>query len=256
MIGMRFFVAAIATFPLMASAAAQAEETKMQKDMQMVAPALEKYTQERLLGEVWKRPGLPARDRSVVTLAALIARNQTIEMASYLNLALDDGVKPREISEIITHLAFYSGWANAMSAVAVAKDVFAARGIGADQLPATSPPLLPLNEAAEADRTTRVGQQFGAVAPGVVQYTTDILFRDLWLRPDLAPRDRSLVTISALIAAGQVAQIPYHLNRAMDNGLTQSQAAEVLTHLAFYVGWPNVFSALPVVKEVFEKRPH
>jgi 4-carboxymuconolactone decarboxylase len=256
MIGMRFFAAAIATFSLMASAAAQAEETKMQKDMQMVAPALEKYTQERLLGEVWKRPGLPARDRSVVTLAALIARNQTIEMASYLNLALDDGVKPREISEIITHLAFYSGWANAMAAVAVAKDVFAARGIGADQLPATSPPLLPLNEAAEEDRATRVGQQFGPVAPGVVQYTTDILFRDLWLRPDLAPRDRSLVTVSALISAGQVAQIPYHLNRAMDNGLTQSQAAEVLTHLAFYVGWPNVFSALPVVKEVFEKRPH
>ena len=228
----------------------------MQTDMQMVAPALEKYTQDRLLGEVWKRPGLSARDRSIVTLAALIARDQTIEMAFYLNLALDNGVKPREISEIITHLAFYSGWANAMSAVAVAKDVFAARGIGADQLPAASPTLLPLNEAAEADRAARVGQQFGEVAPGVVQYTTDILFRDLWLRPDLAPRDRSLVTVSALIASGQVAQIPYHLNRAMDNGLTQPQAAEVITHLAFYVGWPNAMSALPVAKDVFEKRPH
>ena len=65
---------------------------------------------------------------------------------------------------------------------------------------------------------------------------------------DLAPRDRSLVTVSALIASGQVAQIPYHLNRAMDNGLTREQAGEVLTHLAFYVGWPNVFSALPVAK--------
>jgi 4-carboxymuconolactone decarboxylase len=255
MIGMSFFAAAIVTFSLMASAATQAEETKMQKDMQMVAPALEKYTQDRLLGEVWKRPGLAARDRSIVTLAALIARDQTIGMAFYLNLALDNGVKPREISEIITHLAFYAGWANAMSAVAAAKDVFAARAIGADQLPAASPPLLPLNEAAEADRAARVGQQFGEVAPGVVQYTTDILFRELWLRPDLAPRDRSLVTVSALIASGQVAQIPYHLNRAMDNGLTQSQAAEVLTHLVFYVGWPNVFSALPVAKEVFEKRP-
>jgi 4-carboxymuconolactone decarboxylase len=256
MIGMRFFAAAIVTFSLMASAAAQAEDTKMRNDMQMVAPALDKYTQDRLLGEVWKRPGLSARDRSIVTLAALIARNQTIEMGFYLNLALDNGVKPSEISEIITHLAFYSGWANAMSAVAVAKDVFAARGIGADQLPAASPPLLPLNEAAEADRAARVGQQFGEVAPGVVHYTTDILFRDLWLRPDLAPRDRSLVTVSALIASGQVAQIPYHLNRAMDNGLTRSQAAEAITHLAFYVGWPNAMSALPVAKDVFEKRPH
>ena len=95
-------------------------------------------------------------------------------------------------------------------------------------------------------------QQFGKVAPGIVHYTTDVLFRDLWLRPDLAPRDRSLVTVSALIASGQVAQITYHLNRAMDNGLTQEQAGEVVTHLAFYAGWPNAFSALPVVKDVFE----
>ena len=74
------------------------------------------------------------------------------------------------------------------------------------------------------------------------------------ISPGLAPRDRSLVTVSALIASGQVAQIPYHLNRAMDNGLTRAQAAEVITHLAFYAGWPNAFSALPVVKDVVEKR--
>jgi 4-carboxymuconolactone decarboxylase len=251
---MKLLTAAIATLSLMASSPGHAEGTKMQEDMRMVAPALEKYTQGTLLGEVWKRPGLSARDRSIVTLAALVARNQTIEMPFYLNLALDNGVKPREISEIITHLAFYSGWANAMSAVVVAKDVFVGRKIRSDQLPAASPSLLRLDEAAEAQRATRVEQQFGAVVPGVVQYTTDVLFRDLWLRPDLAPRDRSLITVSALIATGQVAQMPYHLNRAMDNGLTQLQAAEAITHLAFYVGWPNAFSALPVAKEVFEKR--
>jgi 4-carboxymuconolactone decarboxylase len=77
----------------------------------------------------------------------------------------------------------------------------------------------------------------------------------LWLRPDLAPRDRSLVTISSLIALGQVAQLTSHLNLGMDNGLTQPEAAEVIAHLAFYVGWPNAFSALPVAKDVFEKRP-
>ena len=92
------------------------------------------------------------------------------------------------------------------------------------------------------------------MAPGIVQYTTDVLFRDLWLRPDLAPRDRSLVTVTALIANGQAAQIPYHLNRAMDSGLTQEQAAEVITQLAFYAGWPNAFSATAVAKDVFEKR--
>jgi 4-carboxymuconolactone decarboxylase len=224
-------------------------------DITIVAPALGKYAHGPL-ADLWKRPGLTPRDRSIVTIAALIARNQTIEMPYYFNLALDNGVKPREISEIITHLAFYSGWANAMSAVAVAKDVFADRKIGADQLPPASPAPLPLDNVAEAKRAAAVEQQFGNVAPGIVQYTTDVLFRDLWLRPDLAPRDRSLVTVSALIANGQVAQIAYHFNRAMDNGLTQTQAAEVVTHLAFYAGWPNAFSALPVVKDVFERRPH
>jgi len=62
------------------------------------------------------------------------------------------------------------------------------------------------------------------------------------------------VTVSALVASGQVAQISYHLNRAMDYGLTQAEASEALTQLAFYAGWPNVFSALPVVKDVFAKR--
>src|SRR6266403_3054760 len=142
-----------------------------------------------------------------------------------------------------------------ISAVAVVKDVFAQRGIKAEELLAASPKPLPLDEAAEAQRASRNEQQFGTVAPGVLQYTTEVLFRDLWLRPDLASRDRSLVTVSALIASGQVAQITYHLNRAMDNGLTQEQAGEVVTHLAFYAGWPNAFSALPVLKDVFEKRP-
>src|SRR2546421_3250133 len=254
---MKLVAATLASICLIASASAQTEVGPMRapNDIRTVAPALEKYTQERLLGDVWKRPGLSPRDRSIVTLAALIARQQTIEMPYYFNVALDNGVKPREVSEIITHLAFYSGWANAVSAVAAAKEIFAQRQIGTDQLPAASPQLLALDQAAEAQRAARVGKQFGEVAPGIVQYTTDVLFRDLWLRPDLAPRDRSLVTVSALIASGQVAQIPYHLNKAMDNGLTRAQASEVITHLAFYVGWPNAFSALPVVKDVFEKRP-
>ena len=226
------------------------------EDIRKVSPALERYTRNAIGEGLWKRPGLSARDRAIVTVAALIARNQSIGMLHYFNLALDNGVKPSELSEVITHLAFYSGWSNAFAAVAIAKDIFEQRGIGLDQLPPESPELLPLNEAAEAERASRVQQDIGHVAPGVVQYTTDLLFRELWLRPALAPRDRSLITVSALIAAGQSAQITYHLNRAMDNGLTKAEASEVLTHLAFYAGWPNVFSALPIVKALFEKRPN
>ena len=89
------------------------------------------------------RPGLSPRDRSIVTLAALIARDQTVELPYYLGLALDNGVKPAEVSEIITHLAFYTGWANAMDAIPAAKEVFKSRNIGADQLPPASGQQLP-----------------------------------------------------------------------------------------------------------------
>ncbi len=175
-------------------------------------------------------------------------------MPSNLNLALDNGVKASELSEIITHLAFYSGWANAIAAVAIAKAVFGARGITADQIPEESPTPLPLDEQADAQRASSVAQNIGPVSQGVVDYTNGVLFKDLWLRPGLAPRDRSLVTVTALIASGQVAQITYHLGRAMDAGLTKDQASEVLTQLTFYAGWPNVMSAVPVAKDVFEKR--
>jgi 4-carboxymuconolactone decarboxylase len=191
----------------------------------------------------------------VATLAALVVRNQTIELPRYLGLALDTGVTAAEISELITHLAFYAGLANAMAAVVAANDMFRDRGIDTDQLPAAAPSLLPLDQAAEDQRATRVQQDVGPVSEGLVHYTGELLFRDLWLRPDLAPRDRSLVAVSALIACGQGAQVSYHLNRAMDNGLTRVEASELLTHLAFYAGWPNAMSAVPVVKGVFDSRP-
>ncbi|WP_409521248.1 carboxymuconolactone decarboxylase family protein [Leclercia sp.] len=219
-----------------------------------VAPAMAAYSERFIEKDLWNRPELSRRDRSLVTIVALISRNDTAELPHYLNVALDSGVTPTEISETITHLAFYAGWPNATSAALVARHVFAQRHIETASLPDEKVVLLPLDQEKETQRATLVESNFGKVAPGVVKYTTEALFLDLWLRPGLAPRDRSLVTVSALVTAGQVAQVPYHLNRAMDNGLTQTQASEVLTQLAFVAGWPNIFSALPVFKEVFAGR--
>jgi 4-carboxymuconolactone decarboxylase len=87
------------------------------EDVSRVSPALAHYTRTAIQEGVWKRPALSARDRSIVTAAALIARNQTIGMLHYFNIALDNDVKPGELSEIITHLAFYCGWPNALGAV-------------------------------------------------------------------------------------------------------------------------------------------
>lgn len=217
-------------------------------------PALAMYSENTLAKNLWTRSEFSPRDRSIVTLAVVVSRHHGAEHAHQISLALDNGVKPAEIAEIITHLAFYSGWGNATAADLAAEQVFRQRGIDISSLPGRDITPLPLNQQAEDQRAQHVSSNFAAVSPGVVQFTTDAVFNDLWLRPDLAPRDRSLVTVSALVANGQVAQITFHLNKAMDNGLTQSQAGEALTQLAFYAGWPNVFSALPVFKQVFESR--
>jgi len=256
---MKLLVAAVLSCTLAGASAGHAQAPPSQPEtggLQAVSPALHRYEQETVFGNLWRRPDLSPRDRGIVTLAALITRNQTGELPRYLALALDSGVTPGEVSELVTHLAFYAGWGNAMAAIPAVRQVFAARGIGAEQLPAARPELLPLDEAREAQRAALVAQTVRSTAPGLDQFTTETLFRDVWLRPGLAPRDRSLVTVSALIAAGHVAQLPFHLNRAMDHGLTRAQASEVVAHLAFYAGWPNAFSAVPVVKTVLDGRPN
>lgn len=235
-------------------AAAQDVGTTLPSAVGRVAPALEAYSTGDLFGRVWQENDLSVRDRALVTFAALLTRHETEEMERFVALALDAGVTPSEISETITHLAFYTGWGNATAAAGAAAPVFEARGIAIAELPGSNPDLLPLDEKAEAARQKFVSETYGAVSQGVVDNTEKMLFLDLWRRPDLAPRDRSMVTVAALIAAGQPEQMTFHLNRAMDNGLTKEEASAMLSHLTFYAGWPKVFSALPVAKKVFESR--
>ncbi len=98
------------------------------------------------------------------------------------------------------------------------------------------------------------GKNVGPKSPGLVKFTADPLFLDLWQRPALKLRDRSLITVSVLIASGQSAQISYHLNRSMDNGLSAEEAGEVITLAASYAGRPNAFTATPVIGEVLRNQ--
>ena len=165
------------------------------EDVRAVSPALEHYTKGVLFDGLCQRPELSPRDRSIVTVAALIARIQTIEMPYHFALALDNGVKPSELSEIITHPAFYSGCANAMSAVAVAKDIFHQREIGINQLPPAKDKLLPLNEDAERQRATQVSANFEPV-DGPINDDIDEACREKYknspyLQPMISGRSRS-----------------------------------------------------------------
>ena len=94
----------------------------------------------------------------------------------------------------------------------------------------------------------------GDIAPKLAQITDDVLFGDVWQRPGLSQRDRSIATVSALIALNRQDQLPFHLRRALDNGISKDELVEAMTHLAFYCGWPNSMSALRIAREEFAKR--
>jgi 4-carboxymuconolactone decarboxylase len=105
-----------------------------------------------------------------------------------------------------------------------------------------------------AQAPTRAQQLVGNVAPKLAELTDDVLFGDVWARPQLSRRDRSLVTVSALVAMNRPDQLRSHLALAKQNGVTEEELAEAITHLAFYAGWPGAMSAAGVAKEVFQKK--
>lgn len=92
------------------------------------------------------------------------------------------------------------------------------------------------------------------VAPKMAELSANVLFGDVWERPELSKRDRSLITVATLVALYRTDQLRCHINRALDNGVTKEEIGEVITHIAFYAGWPTAANAVRVAKEVFDSR--
>jgi 4-carboxymuconolactone decarboxylase len=94
---------------------------------------------------------------------------------------------------------------------------------------------------------------YASIAPALGDYTDNVLFGDLWKRPGLSPRDRSLVTVATLVALYRTNELPFHLKKALENGVTKIELIELITHLAFYSGWPTANTAVTIAKKVFEE---
>jgi 4-carboxymuconolactone decarboxylase len=103
------------------------------------------------------------------------------------------------------------------------------------------------------DTPTNARKNFGDIAPHLADITDKVLFGDVWSDATLSPRDRSLVTISSLIALYRANEMPFHLKRALENGVTRDEIIETITHLAFYAGWPPAMTALQIARKVFEE---
>lgn len=207
---------------------------------QKLVPGMADYTDHVLFGDVWLRPGLAPRDRSLITITTLIATGRSAQLQNHLGRALDNGVTPVEASGVLTHLAVYSGWPLAVSSLDVYDKVFTARGASLINAPAKQA------AAAPAIRS-QVGADTAAMAPKFAELTNSLVRGDLWQRTDLSSRDRSLVTIVALIAMNEMDRLSDEIGRGHANGLTGTEISETLTHLAFYVGWPRAERAIAIV---------
>lgn len=214
---------------------------------QRLVPGMAKYTDEVLFGEIWPGEGLSPRDRSLAVISVLIATSKPAQLRGHLGRALDNGVTPVEASGVLTHLAIYSGWPNAVSALEVYDGVYTERNIDFTALQAELQRLSPASSGAEAAEA--ITAQFGAVAPKFADLTNRVVFGDLWTRSDLSVRDRSLVTIAVLTATGDIDLLEPYLRLGVEAGLTRDEIVEALTHLAFYAGLGKATRALTVVTQ-------
>lgn len=210
------------------------------------APYLGQVRNEVLFGDIWERPGLSKRDRSLVTIAVNQAQYTTEEIRLHVERGLDNGLTQNEIAELIAHVLVYSGFPTGVNAARAATEVFRARG-----LPAQPAGSTPRNR--EPVAPPEYPNAFPA-SPYLTALLNDFVYGELWERPDLSKRDRSLATIAVAQTMNASSELRSHLGRALDNGVTQEEIAEVITHVAFYAGFPSAMSASRVAAALFETR--
>ena len=210
------------------------------------APYLGQIRNSYLYGDIWERPGLSARDRSLITVAVNQSLYATNELRLHMGRALDNGVTQTEISEIISHVLSYSGFPTGVNAARVAAEVFEERGLPASP-PDASPRQPPVNPEAE----------FPGAFPGT-PYLRDLLnqvvYAETWERAELSPRDRSLITVAVGTALYASSEVRHHVGRALDNGVTPDEIGEIIAHVAFYSGFPTAVNAARVAEEVMATR--
>jgi 4-carboxymuconolactone decarboxylase len=251
---MHLFVVAALSFaglsfgsPFNAKAAAQQADVPAvpSPDLYAGSPYLRELRNSLVYGEVWERSYLSKRDRSLITIAVLQALARE-ELAIHIPRGLDNGLTPEEISEIILHVTFYAGWPTGVQASLTAAEAFEARGLTLGDLPRAP--------ALEAEVTTPGGLSDAyAAVPRLGALRNSLLYGDVWERPLLSKRDRSLITIAVLQALARE-ELAIHIPRGLDNGLTPEEISEIILHVTFYAGWPTGVQASLTAAEAFEAR--
>jgi 4-carboxymuconolactone decarboxylase len=217
-------------------------------------------------GEVWSRTEFSRRDRSLVVISFLAAMGRDVELRAHLSGGLNHGLTMEEIDEIFVQIAAYAGLPIALTGSGVADEVFATRA-GGKKRPAPPAPLeLKSPEARRTDAlellktllgqpdldTKRTEEQILASQGAMGELVMDYAFGDVWMRPQLSRRDRSLVVISVLTAQNMTHELGIHVQGALNHGVTRGEIEEMLLTAAIYCGFPKAIDGMTVARGVFE----
>ncbi len=216
-------------------------------DLYAGSPYLRELRNSIVYGEIWERPYLSKRDRSLITIAVLQALARE-ELAIHIPRGLDNGLTPEEISEIVLHVTFYAGWPTGVQASLTAAEAFEARGLTLGDLPRAPAP--------ETEVTTPGGLSDAyAAVPRLGALRNSLLYGNIWERPLLSKRDRSLITVAVNQALYVTNELRLHIDRALDqNGVTPQELSEVILHVTFYAGWPAAVNAGRLATEALRAR--
>jgi 4-carboxymuconolactone decarboxylase len=220
------------------------------------------------VGEIWARTEFSRRDRSVVVISALAAMGREMELRQHIGAGLNHGLTRDEIDEIMLQLAVYVGAPFALGGAAVAGRVFAERDGTETRRTPPSPAELKDPEKRRADGldvlktllgnpdldTALTEQQIIASQGDMGQLVMDYAFGDVWARPHLSRRDRSLVVISALAACNLKHELEIHIGGALNHGLTRAEVEEVMITIVLYGGFPRAIDGMILARKVFAAR--
>jgi len=207
------------------------------------APYLGELANTVLRDDVWGRPGLSQRDRSMITVAVLQARMETEALREHIGRALDNGLSQAELAEIITHATFYSGWPTGVNASKVAASVYRERGLPPVEV---GPAALPVTASQFPNNVFPASLPLG-------ELMNRVLYDDVWERPGLSKRDRSMVTV-AVLQALYFDELRGHISRGLNNGVTPEEFSELIVQVVFYAGWPGGVLAAGYTRDLLVAR--
>ena len=228
-----------------------------------MAPDLHRIADEALFGSIWQRPGLDIKHREMITLSVLTVMQRENQLRRHVSNAVNLGLTPQQVIEVMIHAAFYSGVPAAFTSMGVAKEVFEERGIDfAPQLVFDSEETPDdLFQRGAARREEYMGPPSGPPSEPVTQaerefsrLTTEYYWGSVWNRPGLDLPSRSICTLACLTALGREGPLRSHIQGALHQGLSPEEIVEVFIHATFYCGLPFVRAAIDMANAIFRAR--